>query len=360
MSDRHLTRLRGGWAATWYEDGKRRRYSLGTSDKKEAERLLIQFSALKDSEAQASVRALWELYRKDRKGRRIAESMDFTGRILLPVLGDHKPEEITAEVCRSYMAKRKAAGKKPGTYWTELNHLQIMLNWAHKTRRIPHEIHVERPAKPPARDVRLTREEAGRLLANAKAPHIELAIALMLYTAARSGAVRELTWDRVNFETGLIDLALPDEEMHRKGRAVVPMNADLRRRLIEAKKRAESAFVVEWAGKQVGSFKTGFRRAAEDAELKGVTPHTLRHTAASWMAERGESMSRIAAMLGHSDSRTTERIYAKFSPTYLRSAADALDLSDVLFITTEPQSEKEVGKVDEQPRKNVLPLTKLR
>jgi integrase len=50
----------------------------------------------------------------------------------------------------------------------------------------------------------------------------------------------------------------------------------------------------------------------------------MRHTAAVWMAEAGVPMPVIAQYLGHTDSRITERVYARFSPDYLRGAADAL------------------------------------
>lgn len=59
------------------------------------------------------------------------------------------------------------------------------------------------------------------------------------------------------------------------------------------------------------------RAEAAEAEV-------TRLTAASWMAEAGIPMSEIAAVLGHRDSRTTERIYAKFSPDYLQRAVRAL------------------------------------
>jgi len=37
-------------------------------------------------------------------------------------------------------------------------------------------------------------------------------------------------------------------------------------------------------------------------------------------------MAEIAQFLGHKDSRITERVYARFSPTYLRGAASMLEL----------------------------------
>lgn len=44
------------------------------------------------------------------------------------------------------------------------------------------------------------------------------------------------------------------------------------------------------------------------------------------MAEAGVPMSEIASFLGHSDDRITQRVYAKYSPAYLRTAASALEL----------------------------------
>ena len=45
------------------------------------------------------------------------------------------------------------------------------------------------------------------------------------------------------------------------------------------------------------------------------------------IAEAGVPMGEIAAMLGHRDSRTTERVYARLSPIYLRGAAGALEFT---------------------------------
>ena len=44
------------------------------------------------------------------------------------------------------------------------------------------------------------------------------------------------------------------------------------------------------------------------------------------MAEGGIPMAGIAQFLGHKDSRVTERVYARFSPNYLRGAASMLEL----------------------------------
>ena len=88
--------------------------------------------------------------------------------------------------------------------------------------------------------------------------------------------------------------------------------------------QATCAHVIEWGGHRVLSIKKGFHAACERAGLEGITPHTLRHTAASWMAMAAVPMFEISKYLGHSDTRITERRYAHLSPEYLRTAAKSL------------------------------------
>jgi integrase len=111
----------------------------------------------------------------------------------------------------------------------------------------------------------------------------------------------------------------------RKPRATVPMNRRARRYLKVLRAAATCPHVIEWGGHRVLSIKKGFAAAVKAAKLKGVVPHTLRHTAASWMAQSGVPMFEISKYLGHSDTRITERRYAHLSPDYLRSASKVLD-----------------------------------
>ncbi|MEJ0012429.1 MAG: site-specific integrase [Bauldia sp.] len=143
----------------------------------------------------------------------------------------------------------------------------------------------------------------------------------------------ELTWARCDLERGLIDLSADEVTARRKGRAVVPMNDLARAVLSEAKTGARTPYVIEWAGQRVQKVRKGIATAATRANLADVTPHVFRHTAAVWMAENGVPMAEIAQYLGHSDSRVTERVYARFSPDYLRKAAGALEFGKVRAVT---------------------------
>ena len=118
-------------------------------------------------------------------------------------------------------------------------------------------------------------------------PHVRLFVIVALATGARSGAILELTWDRVDLEAGIINLK-SDETINpltkraRKGRAVLPMSDEVRAALSEAKAAALSDFVIEWNGERVESIKKGFGEACRRAGLMSRLPPPVRGR-----AERG-------------------------------------------------------------------------
>jgi integrase len=152
------------------------------------------------------------------------------------------------------------------------------------------------------------------------APHIRLFIALGLYTGARAGALLELTWPHVDLVNGRITLG---RGRGNKRRAVVPIADPLRPYLAEAQSAATCQFVIERASGPIGSIKTGFKAACGRAKLRGVTPHTLRHTAATWQVQGGVPLEKVAAFLGNR-KEMVERVYGHHSPDWLLEAAQAL------------------------------------
>lgn len=251
-------------------------------------------------------------------------TMKYTWKALKARFGSLEGESVSIADCRAHTAARRAAKIKDGTIHTELGHLRMVLLWGAKHGLIEKVPTIERPAKPEPKSDYLTREEARALVDAAKTPHIALAIRLMLGTGARNEAAMQLTWDRVNFDTGMIQLRNPFDKAKRKGRATVPMNDALRGALMDAKEGSLTPFVIEWAGQPVKSIKRGMKAAGEAIGRPDVSPHMLRHSAAVWLAEDGHSMWEIAQFLGHDDVKTTTRIYARFSPTHLRKLADSL------------------------------------
>jgi integrase len=83
--------------------------------------------------------------------------------------------------------------------------------------------------------------------------------------------------------------------------------------------------VIEYNGKRVGSIKKAFARTVARAGIEHCTPHDLRRTAGSWMLQAGIPIEVISAMLGHTDIRVTQQVYARFNVDWLRQAAKALE-----------------------------------
>lgn len=326
MPDYRLSKFRGKFAVEYYENGQRRRITLATDSRAVADQRFTAFVANRQAQKGAvAVREAWEGYRKTLGDRPAAKTMGFLWRALEPHFGDRNAETLSEEDCRAYIAARRKAKKSDGTIWTELSRLRSALKWAAKKRMIDKAPALYVPAPAPPREKRMTRAEVTKFLDACEYPHVKLFALLAISTGARMSAILELTWDRVDFGTGMIDFRDPGKAETNKRRAQTPMTDKMRETLREAQKAAVTGYVIEWGGQRVLNVKKGLSAAAKRAGIPWVTAHVFRHSAACLMAEAGVPMSEIAQMLGHKNSKTTEAVYARFSPNYLRKAASVLD-----------------------------------
>ena len=244
---------------------------------------------------------------------------------LATVFGSLPPDNVSSSLVRSYTAGRRSEGRSDGTIHTELGYLRASLRFAAKRGIIDNAPHIELPPKPRPKGRHLTSDEARRLIDACVMPHVRLFVLLALHTAGRPSSILDLTWDRVDFGSARIQLDNPARDRTPKGRATVPMAEAITGALRDAHAAALTNYVIEWAGARVfASIKKGVSAAAKRAGLSEVTPYTLRHTAAVWMAEGGVAMSEISQYLGHTSTAVTERVYARYSPQHLRRAAGAI------------------------------------
>lgn len=320
-----VQRFRGGFALVWWEPDeggtlKRHRRQLDAQDRASAE---------------AEARNLWEgsddspwtvervitgyiasIAHKPSHGR-----TEDAWKAMKPFWQTVDPAMIDPQMCRDYRATRKV---EDATARLELMKLSTALNWAVKQKHIPARGEVWLPPKTERRTRHLTRTEFDRFLDGMVAPHARLYALIGLFTAARPGAILDLTWDRVDFMRGQIDLNPVGRTQTTKRRPVVPIGDRLMAALQEAHRARTSIYVVERGGKQVGNIKKAFQAASERSGVR-ATPYTLRHTGAVWAAEAGIPMSELAQMLGHDDDRTTQQHYARYSPGYLKRVANAIE-----------------------------------
>lgn len=313
---------RGKFYAVWTgDDGQTKRQSLRTTDSEEAERRLIDFRRDMTAPKGSTVGDYVQAY-LDYKDGRIRDHVRLAGAWAnaRDTFGPLRPDQITPELCGEYADRRRAMGRSDGTILKEINVIRQALNWSKVTAG-----RFEAPSAPPPRDRHLTKAEARSLLEGCFQPHVKLFVRLALQTAARRSAILDLTWDRVDFDRRRIYLIVPGEENRKKRALSVPINGQLMPELLAAKDAAQTAYVIEYAGDRVLNVKRGFAAAVRRAGLADVTPHDLRHTAAVWMAEAGVPFEEIAQYLGHSSTKVTFSVYARFSPSHLRGAADALE-----------------------------------
>jgi integrase len=330
-----LGRLNGRAVAVWRDaQGVKHRYRLDATTEAEGRSALDAFArkrSILGAGAGRTIAELYKLYRDDREqdGKQM-EAFDDNWKALAPTFGKLTADDLTADLCRRY-TKERCTRASQGTAWTELTRLRSCTNWAVKKRLIAFKPDIWVPQKPPPKDRVLTVDEVDRLLEGCVMPHIRLFIILALTTAGRTEALLELTWDRVDFENGIINLKVkevvnPLTKKVRKGRSVVPMNGWARAALYDARQGALTDYVIEWNADRVLNVRKGFTAAVRRAGLgSDVTPHTLRHTAASWMETEGIPMGQISRFLGHKTESITRKIYAKPDTKVLEPASKVVD-----------------------------------
>lgn len=336
--DFRLGKHRGVFVAIRGHGIHKRRHSLGIparpAGKAEAQRQVRELNLAQGRAnlgQHVTVAGIYAAYVADREYDKIPSvfRMRQAWKPLEPHFGHLTPDQIDKDVCRKYIAKRKALGVSNGGIKTELDYLSTALRFG-KAEKL---YQGDRPeiTRPPAarpRERWLTREEANKLVAAARAFHIKLFILGSLSTAARPSHLLQLTWDRVDLQARIINLDDPERSETKKGRARVPINDEFFGALLVAKDTASTPWVVSYneAEGPLLRVNKGVAEAARRARIKGVTPYVLRHTAGVWMAQAGVPMAEISQYMGHSSTAVTERVYARFHPDYLRRAADALRL----------------------------------
>ena len=206
--------------------------------------------------------------------------------------------------------------------------LRAAINHAHREGRLTRVVAVHLPERPDPKDRWLTRPEAAALLRAARREpkvrlHLPLFILLGLYTGQRKEALLSLRWAQVDLEAGRINFNPPGRKQTNKRRPHVPIAPRLLPHLRHARRRAtELGHVINRDGARLGDIKKGFAAACARAGLEGVSPHTLRHTAATWLMQQGVAMWEAAGFLGMTQE-TLEKVYGHHHPDYLRNAARA-------------------------------------
>jgi len=160
----------------------------------------------------------------------------------------------------------------------------------------------------------LTHEEAELLLdtLKIKSTHTYEMALMSLYCGMRAGEIFSLTWGDVDFERGM--LSLRDTKSGRNRVAFMTQNV---KDMLSAKEKGKNDDLVfpGRGGIKITSISNSFDRTVKILGFnEGITDirqrvvfHTLRHTYASRLVERGVDLYTVKTLLGHSTLALTER-----------------------------------------------------
>lgn len=343
----------------WYEKSRRKRKSTGTDCRADAHEKLAEFilargEAVRDCDpAQRRIADVLSAYVIEHGPctARPGDVVYFTG-VLSKFWGESVVADITKKTCAEYAAwsrrhfedhqRRKfkkgvTREKSPASVRRELEVLRAALRYDYGENRLASVPQVHMPRRPPPRERWLTGKEAARLLRAARqvdkaGGYLPLFIRMALYTAARKEAILSRRWTDIRFAENYIDFG---EGRGNKKRARPPIPKGLRRELLRARDRGSDIGWIFYRNvwreengarvlyqEQIGDIRKAFAKACEIAGLEDVTPHTLKHTAISWMVQKGVAFAKIAKW-ANTTVATIESTYGHLAPEHLKDIEDA-------------------------------------
>jgi integrase len=340
FSDANYRLTRRGTANSFYaayvEGGVTRFRSLGTTDKKEAQKRLAEFKAWHSTPAQAeadeiSLSHVLHQYRDDVGVESL--SQDTSQRTidrLLAYYDGKRVADINAATNKQFEKDMRAEGLSNSSINRIRNTLRAALKHAVKADLLVTAPFIPTLGEPPALAEWLNRKEAADLLRAVRPArwyYMRLFVLIGLYTGARHEAILSLKWDQVDLEEGTIDFRRRDKKgavlpQSKKRRPDAPVSDRLIRFLRAAYKKREGDYVIMHRGGPVLSVKKAFASACKRAKLKGVTPHTLKHTCITWMLRGGVPVWQVSGLTATSVATIT-KVYGKHVQEDLKAAANA-------------------------------------
>jgi len=239
-----------------------------------------------------------------------------------------RPEDIKDAHVIAWQRELIASGLNPSTVRLKLAQASAVFTFLMKfgtVRRRPNPFSASEPIRRGARKVKyLTPSEAKRLLDAAKAHSRDIYLFCLLccYLGLRRCEALSLRWDQFDWDEKKVYIAGVKTE---SSAAYLPFE-HFAEELAPYRRVAGYVVAPESAGGTIRwNYRSQFKTVAKKAGVI-ATPHTLRHTAATILIDRGVPLAEVSRFLRHSDLGTTQ-IYADIRGVTCKSIAAAFRLN---------------------------------
>lgn len=261
------------------------------------------------------------------RSRTVASYKDGVRLHFTPTFGSRQLASVTPDDLVDWHEKQRRSGAAAWSVRARWMGIRGLFGYAARTGLIvtnPCDLLVrrERPKPGKAKQRYLTTEEMRSLLQHASGEG-SFVVALLLFSGLRASEALGLAWSDIDFADQAIRVR---HQMSRTGervpvktdagrRDVILMDElgqDLRKRRLAARFSQHDDLVIgNGLGNTLGytRLRRAFSDAADAAELRGVTPHTCRHTFASILIDQGATVEFVSDQLGHATTKTTWDIY---------------------------------------------------
>lgn len=280
---------------------------------------------------------------------------------IVPVLGRHQLQKLTAQHLQAFYIKKRKEGLSPTTITVFHGVLHKALDCAMKWNLVSR--NVSELVSPPRRErfevQPLTAEQAHKLLEVARGHYMEALFYLALATGMRRGELMALKWQDIDFTTNTLHIRrtlsrIPSKLSAEKGRGfeetepktmqsrrsvvIAPFALEVlkrhRARQSEAKLKAgplwqEHDYVFcTSVGTHIHPSKDildQLKKLLKKAGLPDIRFHDLRHTAATLLFNAGVHPKVVQEILGHSQISMTMDIYTHALPNMQQEAMNRLN-----------------------------------
>jgi integrase len=246
---------------------------------------------------------------------------------ILPALGPQYVDLVRAEPIAALVERMREKGYATGTTNRVVIVLRHIFNLARKWR-VPGVAENPTAGINLAPDVNrerfLSLEEAQRLIVAIECDENQVAakaIMLLLLTGARRNEITHARWEYLDWEKRTLLVPVSKSGKPRS----IALNAAAMEMLRAIFRDSTSPYILPSpvTGQPSPSLFFPWQRIRTRAGLPDLRLHDLRHSFASFLVNKGVSLYVVQGLLGHANTRYTQR-YAHLTPDTLRDAAETV------------------------------------